>query len=203
VSIDIGTGSGQAVLRRARQNPDELAIGLDTDALAMADASRRAAAGPRRGGLANALFLAASAEELPGPLAGRAGLVTVVLPWRALLGAFLAPDVAVVRGIADVLHPGGELVLLISATDRDAAVAGLTLRDASDAGGLGAVLESAGLDVVDCRLADRSDVENLSSAWGKRLGIPARRAAWLLRARRRHQVSGSGTSALSTESARS
>lgn len=202
MSIDVGTGGGQAVVRRARRNRNELAIGLDADALAMADASRRVAANSRHGGLPNALFLAASAAELPGYLAGRADLVTVALPWGSLLRAFLEPDTQLVCGIADVLKSGGELELLISATERDAAAAGITLRDANDVGRLADVLVAAGLDVIECRQATESDVEKLSSAWGKRLGIPARRQAWLLRARRVAQVRGSGASTLSTESAR-
>jgi len=182
VSIDIGTGSGQAVLRRARQFPNELVIGVDADALAMADASRRAASQPRRGGLPNVIFLAAPAEELPGPLAESATLVTVALPWGSLLRTFITPDIEAIQRMSALLRPGGTFELLVSATDRDAATAGIRLQDANDLSRLANALESAGLEVVDCRPAIESDVESLSSAWGKRLGIPARRQAWLLRA---------------------
>jgi hypothetical protein len=34
-------------------------------------------------------------------------------------------------------------------------------------------------------LATKSDVDRLSSGWGKRLGIPAKRQAWLFRLRRK------------------
>ena len=87
--LDLGTGSGKAVLRRARQRPEELVIGLDADARAMADASRRAAGPARRGGLPNALFVAASAEELPGIVAGRVDTLTIALPWGSLLRGLL------------------------------------------------------------------------------------------------------------------
>jgi len=183
VSIDIGTGSGQAVLRRARQNPIDLAVGVDADARAMADASRRAAANPGRGGLTNAMFLAAPAEDMPGPLVGRADLVTVALPWGSLLRTFITPDAAGIRRIASLLRVDGVMDLLVSATERDAAAAGITLSNANDARRLVAALGAAGLEVVECRPAVESDVERLSSAWGKRLGIPARREAWFLRAK--------------------
>jgi len=41
----------------------------------------------------------------------------------------------------------------------------------------------AGLEVEECRPAVATDVAQLGSTWAKRLGIPQRRQAWLLRAR--------------------
>jgi hypothetical protein len=43
---------------------------------------------------------------------------------------------------------------------------------------------AAGLQLTDCRAASAADVAELRSAWAKRLGIPARRAAWLMAARK-------------------
>jgi 16S rRNA (adenine(1408)-N(1))-methyltransferase len=185
VVIDLGTGSGQQVLRRARLNPEELVIGVDADSRAMAESSRRAAASPRRGGLSNALFLAAAAEELPGCLTHSADLITVALPWGSLLRGLLAADATLIAGISSCLGERAELELLLSATERDAAAGPATLASDQDAACLVTRLESAGISIVECRLATQSDVARLSSGWGNRLGIPARRAAWLLRARRR------------------
>jgi hypothetical protein len=50
------------VLAAARARPDTLVIGVDANAAAMAEASRRAA---RRGALPNALFAVAAAEHPP------------------------------------------------------------------------------------------------------------------------------------------
>ena len=176
--IDLGTGTGQAVLRLARHHPATLVIGIDADAAAMADSSRRAAASMRHGGLANALFLAASADELPGPLAGHASLVTVCLPWGSLLRGLLAPDRDLLTSIAGCLRANGELEILLSATDRDAATSA-TLANDGDAARLAAEYELVGLKVVKYRPADALDIARLSSGWGRRLGIPERRSAWL------------------------
>jgi 16S rRNA (adenine(1408)-N(1))-methyltransferase len=62
VTVDLGTGDGRAVLAAARRDPDTLAVGLDANAAAMADASRRAT---RRNALPNALFAVAAAEHPP------------------------------------------------------------------------------------------------------------------------------------------
>jgi 16S rRNA (adenine(1408)-N(1))-methyltransferase len=79
-SVDLGTGDGRHVLAVAAARPDRLVVGVDANAAAMAEASRRAAAKPRRGGLPNALFVVAAAEALPPELAGVAELVTAHFP---------------------------------------------------------------------------------------------------------------------------
>jgi SAM-dependent methyltransferase len=169
VVIDIGTGTGQAVLRRARREPRTLVIGVDAEASAMADASRRAAASVKKGGLPNALFVAESAERLPGLLEGRADLVTVALPWGSLLRGILAADSAIVAGVRDLLKPGGELVLLLSELDQSQVHA---LADRFER-----------LEPVEVREATGSDVAALSSGWARRLGVPGSRAAWVVRLR--------------------
>ena len=136
----------------------------------MGDASRRAAASVKRGGLPNALFLAESAECLPGVLAGRADLVTVVLPWGSLLRGIRGADTTIVAGLSGLLSPSGELVLFLSGIDR-AQVVELANR-------------LAGLEPVQVREGTESDVTELSSGWAKRLGIPGSRPAWVIRLRR-------------------
>ena len=62
MALDLGTGDGRHVLAAAAARPDALVIGVDADASAMAEASRRAA---RRHPLPNALFAVAAAEHPP------------------------------------------------------------------------------------------------------------------------------------------
>jgi 16S rRNA (adenine(1408)-N(1))-methyltransferase len=167
VVVDLGTGTGQAVLRRARREPDTLVIGVDAEASAMADASRKAAASVKKGGLANALFFAESAEHMPGALAGCADLVTVVLPWGSLLRGILGAEATIVSGVRELLSPSGELLLFLSEIDRghiDALVARFD-----------------GFAAVEIREATESDVSALSSGWARRLGLPGSRPAWIVR----------------------
>jgi 16S rRNA (adenine(1408)-N(1))-methyltransferase len=178
----MGTGSGQAVLRRAAREPGTMFLGVDADARAMAEASRRAAGKPARGGLANAVFLAAAAEEMPSLLVGRADELTIVLPWGSLLGAVLRPGSEVFERLLRVLKPQGGLELLASTSERDAAALGVLL-DERGAADLAAAYRKAEL-AVEFREATAADVLRLSSAWGRRLGIPDRRRAWLFRLRK-------------------
>jgi 16S rRNA (adenine(1408)-N(1))-methyltransferase len=183
VVVDLGTGEGGAVLRRARLEPQTLAIGVDTDAAAMRDASHRAAAKPARGGLPNALFLAGPLAEMPPPLRGAASELRVTLPWGSLLRAARAPEPAFMRACLELLQPGGSLRLLVSVTDRDLA-AGAQVLEGEGTGPLATAYASAGFTPVECRPATVADVEETGSTWAKRLGIPLGREAWLLVARR-------------------
>ena len=176
--MDIGTGTGRAVLRRARREPGSLVMGVDAEASAMADASRSAAANPRKGGQPNALFLVESAERLPGPLAGRADLVTVILPWGTLLRGVLEADARIVSGLRGLLRPGGELCLMLSDID------------AAQVGRLVAAYRSIGFEKLACAPATGADVAALSSGWARRLGIPGSRPAWIISLRQTDRAHG-------------
>jgi 16S rRNA (adenine(1408)-N(1))-methyltransferase len=119
VTVDLGCGDGRAVLTAAAAQSDRLVVGVDANAAAMAEASRRAASKPARGGLPNALFMVAAAEALPPELAGVAELVTVQFPWGSLLRGLLAAEPRIMGGVAGLVDRGGRLRLLVSSTDRD------------------------------------------------------------------------------------
>ena len=168
------------MLRRAAREPRTLFIAVDADAAALADASRRAARPSRRGGLVNVVFLAAAAEALPGRLRGLADEATLILPWGSLLSATLDPASDTFAGIAGIAKQCGELTIIVSAEQRDN---GFVLH-ADAAAALAAGYSAAGFDLSDWRRATRSDIDRYSSGWGRRLGIPERREAWLYRLRR-------------------
>lgn len=165
------------MLRAARREPDALFVGVDPDAAALREASHAAARAARRGGPPNVLFLVESAEALPGPLAGRADLVTIALPWGSLLRGLLSADVSLLHAVSALLKPSGEIELLLSTTPTDGA--SVLLHTDEDARALARAYESAGLSVAGWRAATSEDVARLSSSWGRRLGIPERRTAWI------------------------
>jgi 16S rRNA (adenine(1408)-N(1))-methyltransferase len=170
------------VLATAAARPDLLVVGIDANATAMAQASRRAAASPRRGGLPNALFVVAAAEALPAELDGLADAVTVHFPWGSLLRGLLGADPAVMAGLTRVMRPGATLSLLLSSTDRDRG-AGVAPLEEPAVRALATDYAGWGLAVTGARPATAADVAAAHSTWGKRLGAGARRPAWLLRAR--------------------
>jgi len=189
VSIDVGTGDGQAVLRRASAAPGTLVIGLDAVAEAMADASRRAARAARKGGPANACFVVAAAERLPPELRGLANEVTVQFPWGSLLlGMLRQPETPQPRPEADaspiatelvgLLQPGGRLEVLIAMHERDRV--GATTAEAPSL--IQATFERAGLKTIEAYPIGLAEVRRSGSSWARRLGAgTAERPAWRLR----------------------
>jgi 16S rRNA (adenine(1408)-N(1))-methyltransferase len=78
----------------------------------MAEASRRAAAKPARGGVENALFLQGALETLD--LDAIAARITVNYPWGSLLRAVALPDVALLSKLVALAKPGASLEVLIN-----------------------------------------------------------------------------------------
>lgn len=114
VSLDIGTGDGRFVVDSARAAPDRLWIGVDPVAENMADSARTASASPRKGGVANAIFLRGSAEQLPGPLAGIADRITVNYPWGTLMRYVALPDEARLGQIVACGKPMARLTVYLN-----------------------------------------------------------------------------------------
>lgn len=100
--LDLGCGEGGHVRRFARQHPNWLAVGLDTDREALRRAAQRAARRPERGGAPNTLFVAADAQHPPDELLGAAQRLTVQFPWSALLRLILE-DAPAFAALADQL----------------------------------------------------------------------------------------------------
>jgi 16S rRNA (adenine(1408)-N(1))-methyltransferase len=162
VTIDAGTGDGRAVLAAAAREPTALVLGLDANAASMAEASRRAAAPARKGGVANAAFVVAAAEAPPTELQGIADLVTVRFPWGSLLRGVVGRDAAVAAGLAG-------LELLVAPIERDGldgvptSTAGLIEGAAATFGPHGFAIESISRPTV-------AEVKATGSTWARRLG---------------------------------
>ena len=169
MTIDVGTGDGRAVLAAAAREPATLVLGLDANAAAMAEASRRAARPVRKGGLPNAAFFLAAAEAPPPLLAGAASLVTVRFPWGSLLRGVVGLDDAVATGVAGLVAGDGTLELLLAPVERDGLDGVPTSRDGLVAGATRA-LESHGLRLAEARAATPAEILATGSTWARRLG---------------------------------
>ena len=176
--VDLGTGDGRAVLARATADPTALVIGIDASAAGMAETSRRAARG--RSGRANALFLVAAAEALPGLLGATASEVSIVLPWGSLLRGVLGLDRRVLAGIASIVARDGQVVALVSVVPSDR-VDGLESLDAAVETAIAETWRPFGFDLVSMRSATGADLRATRSSWARRRGD---RPVWRLDLRR-------------------
>jgi 16S rRNA (adenine(1408)-N(1))-methyltransferase len=175
VAVDLGTGDGRHVLAAAARQPDTLFVGVDANAAAMADSSRRAWRG--RTALPNALFAVAAAEQPPEALHGLAGSLTVTFPWGSLLRGVLGEDDAVLAGVARLMAPGAEGVVLLSVVPRDG------MPPVPRRASLGLAYERHGLELVEMRPATPEEVAASGSSWAKRLRAGRDRPVTLMRLR--------------------
>ncbi len=173
----MGTGDGRAALERARREPRSLVIGLDANAAAMGEVSRRAAASPSRGGVPNALFGVTAAEQPPCELIGRADEVSVLFPWGSLLRGALALDEAAARGLAALVRPGGRIVVTTSVTERDQLDVP-SLDVPAERGRLAERWSTFGLALGEIRCASTDEVVATRSTWARRLGAGRDRPVW-------------------------
>ena len=113
--VDLGTGDGAWPRRFAREHDNVLAIGVDSDRRALGEAAKMAERKPARGGAPNALYVAASAEQLPSELSGVADWVTIYFPWAALLQLILRGEEQIGRIVGGLAGPRARLSIVLNA----------------------------------------------------------------------------------------
>ena len=143
-------------------------LGLDANASAMAEASRRAARPPRKGGLPNAGFILASAESPPFALEASADLVTVRFPWGSLLRGVVGADAAVAAGVAGLVAVGGSLELLLAPAGRDG-LDGLPTSTQGLVAGVAGAFHAHGFAIEEVRTPTGAEVKATGSTWARRL----------------------------------
>ena len=178
--LDLGCGEGGHVRRFAREHPDWLAVGLDTDRAALRRAAQRAARRPERGGAPNAIFAAADAQRPPPELEGAAQRLTVHFPWAALLRLILEDGAAFAVLVDRLCADEARVELILNAEAAPAGCAPPT--PASLEAGLRGPLEAAGFALDSCAWLEASDAP--PTRWAGRLVKGSGRAGVALAASR-------------------
>lgn len=163
--VDLGTGDGAWPRRFAREYDNVLAIGIDPDRKALREAAKHAERKPARGGAPNALYVAASAEQLPPELEGAADWITIYFPWAALLRMILAGDEQFAEILKTLAAPRARVSIVLNA---EAAPEGF---ENPEPNGVNATLQdplaAAGLRVTRCEWLDSQGAP--PTTWGGRL----------------------------------
>jgi 16S rRNA (adenine(1408)-N(1))-methyltransferase len=129
---------------------------------------------PVKGGVANALFVHASAEELPAELDGVAGEVYVHFPWGSLLRAVVTGDQAVVGNLRRICASQALLKIFFSLDgERDCSEIGRLKLPSLSQELLETVLKSryatAGFEVLQTGILAGHDWPELRTSWAQRL----------------------------------
>ena len=94
IILDLGTGDGRYVHYLADNFPNAFVIGVDSCRENLREHSRAK--------LPNALFIIASAQDLPHELNGLVSHITINFPWGSLLQSLLASDPRLLRKLESV-----------------------------------------------------------------------------------------------------
>jgi 16S rRNA (adenine(1408)-N(1))-methyltransferase len=170
--LDLGAGDGKHALVEAHRRPDTLVVALDAAPDAMRATAARAAAKPARGGVSNAIFVWASAEQLPAELADVTEL-HCLMPWGSLLRALVRPDEAVLRRVAAACRPSAPFLVTLNlhAWRPRVPEVGDSAEPAPDSiGELAAAYARAGWRLDIAAYLSGAQIVELGTSWTKRLG---------------------------------
>ena len=156
VVVDLGTGDGRWLYRLARAHPDWCCIGIDANADAMRESSRRAARKFARGGAPNAWFVLAAVVTLPEALFSIADEVHVQYPWGSLRQMLLASKEDGLDRVAQLGKHGATFQIKLN----------LLPQDPENYAHLSGVYARAGLEVERLALLRVSP----ETTWGRRIG---------------------------------
>jgi 16S rRNA (adenine(1408)-N(1))-methyltransferase len=168
----------------ARANPRRLFVGIDANAEAMREGSRRAGAKASRGGVPNALFVHMGASSLPEELAGVANGLSVLFPWGSLLAGVVAPDEGLLAGLRALCDRGARLEIVVGFDpSRDATSFAASGAPVPSDGHLGVQLPGAYARAgfhVSARELSRADLARYPTTWAKRLGFTEERRFFVI-----------------------
>ncbi len=181
VTLDLGAGDGLFAYRYARAHPERLVVAVEPVRENVREASAKAAKKPERGGVANAVYVAASVERMPPELAGIADEIFVTLPWGSLMRGLILGERAVLDGVAGCGRPGARVRIVLNTRIFDEPVP-IDARDLPDVTPacvretLDTLYAAAGLRITDARWMDAGEVASLGTTWAKRLShrVPPR-----------------------------
>lgn len=175
----MGTGDGSYVFRQAQKNPQTFYIGIDSNADNMCDRSHKAAKSPKKGGLANLVYVHAAVEDLPEELNDLATELTILLPWGSLLKAAAGQDISLLKNIAKLCRVDAKLrvVLGYQAQSEPGVIKELDLPlltpeylDTT----LKKAYREAGFE-IQWRYINQEELKSLDSTWAKRLAYGKKR----------------------------
>lgn len=185
LNIDIGTGEGEFVYRKARQNRDAMFIGVDSAAAAMRPYSVKSAKKPEKGGLSNVMYVVAKAEALPDTLYGKADQISINLPWGSLRDGIIKGEPEVLNSIYKIAKTGAALDICISYCDfyekqviKERALPALSIAYFSQK--LKYVYENYGISINKVSVLTNEDLKKMNTKWAKKLGYGRKREVFYL-----------------------
>ncbi|MBR3438875.1 MAG: 16S rRNA (adenine(1408)-N(1))-methyltransferase NpmA [Clostridia bacterium] len=180
ICIDIGTGDGRNIYRKAKNDRETFYIGLDPVKDNMEEIAVKIAKKPEKGGLDNALLVVSTAENLPDELCGIADRVTVLFPWGVLLEGIVKPEEEFINAVKKAAKSGAEFEF-ITTYSANCEENMMEIRGMPELsldyfnGEYKEKLRQFGLTVLNTELLDNEFVKGFDSKWARRLAFGRKR----------------------------
>lgn len=188
VIMDIGTGNGRFVYKNAKKNPNNFYIGIDPVSENMMEYASKSIKKPSKGGISNALYVVAAAEELPQELHHKADKIYINLPWGSLLEGVVKGTSVILNNIVNLAKPP-EAHVEMWFTYNDLHEAGeisrrelppLSIEYIKNT--LSPIYQSCGIDIFEIDIVDNDDLKKFDTQWSKRLGFGRARDVFRIKA---------------------
>lgn len=170
----------------ARLNPTKFYIGIDANVKPLEKLSMKATRKLSKGGLPNAMFVCAAAEDLPEELTSVASQIHINFPWGSLLRAVAVGEREFLSSLRRIASDECALDIVIGIdTDKDRSelerlgVPNVTIDYIREI--LLGAYESAGFNAVDYRELQRDEWSRLETSWARRLSSNDSRRVFRLR----------------------
>jgi 16S rRNA (adenine(1408)-N(1))-methyltransferase len=176
VHVDIGTGDGKYIYRKAKKDPKTFFVGMDSSAERMSRMAWRAERKPEKGGISNIVFLYLPADEMPKELPRFANHITILYPWSRLLKDLIEPSSYTLKKIAQIATRKCKIEIALNYTvfEKEDYIKKLGL-PRIDHNYIEKILrpkyKENSLDIKKYEIIDKP----LESTWGKHLGIASQR----------------------------
>ena len=181
VVIDIGTGDGRFVYKKALENKNVFYIGIDPSAKQLNKFSKKAV----RKKLNNILFVIGSIELLPYELKNTADKIYVIFPWGSLLKSVTRVNSSTLLDIKSLLKLKGEIEIVFgydktlepSETER-LDLPPLTKDYLKNI--LIPAFEKNNFQLKEIKEIETQDMKNIQSTWAKKLSFTKSRLVYRL-----------------------
>ena len=182
VEIDLGTGDGRYIYKKAKTNKDTLFIGIEPIQKQPEEYSRKA----QKEKISNAVYVLGSIEFFPEELIGKADKLTIILPWGSLLQSLTNPNNEKTPLISNILKNNGtlEVVLGYSQELEPTETRRLELQDLSEdflRKTIVPTFEKSNLRLTELKSLDKSCLKKIESTWSKKLSYGKDRPLYLLK----------------------
>ena len=180
ICVDIGTGDGRNIYRKAKAEPGTFFIGIDPVKDNMEEIAVKLNKKPEKGGLKNVVLAVAAAENMPPELHRIADTVTVLFPWGILLEGVVKPIDEFIDAVAETAKSGGkfEFITTYSPTYEENTIETRAMPELSIDyfnGEYTDILKKHGLIVESVEMLDNEFVKGFDSKWARRLAFGRKR----------------------------